>query len=174
MIQRAIHQEFLEFLGDHALGVEVHRQVWLGPVALHAQALEFFALDVDPTCGELSAFLAELNHVHVIFVAALGAILFFDLPFDRQTVAIPTGDIAGILTHHLLGPDNHVFQDLVQRVTDMQMAVRIGWAIMQGELLAGRFGAQLAVNIHVCPSGQPIRFAFWQSGTHREFSAWQV
>ena len=60
-VQRAVHQELLEFLGDHPLGVEIHREIGIVPVAGDAEALEFLALDVDPALGELPALLTEID-----------------------------------------------------------------------------------------------------------------
>jgi hypothetical protein len=85
-----------------ALGVEIHRQVGIGPVAGDAEALELLALDVDPAFGELAAFLAELDDVDLVLVQALGAVLLLDLPLDGQAVAVPAGDVARCLAHHLL------------------------------------------------------------------------
>ena len=139
MIQRAVHQELLELFRDHALCVEIHRQIRFIPIAVDAKALEFFTLHIDPVSGKLAALTAEFVDWNGVFVLALLAVLFFDLPLDRQTVAIPTWDVTGIKTHHLVGPHDHIFDRFVQRVTDVQIAVRIGRAIMQSKRLATFF-----------------------------------
>jgi hypothetical protein len=139
LVERAGHEELHELLGDHPLGVEVHRQVGVGPVAGDAEALELLALDVDPTPCEVTAFLAEVDHVDLVLVEPLGAVLLLDLPFDGQAVAVPAGDVAGVLPHHLLGADDHVLQDLVQRVPDVEVAVGVGRAVVEREALAPRF-----------------------------------
>ena len=119
----------------------VHRQIGVVPVARDAKALEFGALHINPAFGKAAAFLAEIDDVHIVFVQALGAVLLFDLPFNRQAVAIPTGHIARIFAHHLLAAHHHVFQNFVQRMADVQMAVRIGRAIVQREIGTPRFTA---------------------------------
>ena len=173
LIERAVHQEGHEFVGDHRFGVVIHREVGVGPVAGHAQALEFLALDIDPAFGEAAAFLAEGDDIHVILVQALGAVLFLDLPFDRQAVAIPSRHITGIAAHHLLAAHDHVFQDLVQRMADVQMPVGIGGAVMQGEGLARavcqrRLFAQPVIDADPRPARQPVRFALGQARAHRK------
>ena len=154
--------------------MKIHRQIGIGPVALHTQTLELFALNIDPTGGKFAAFLTEFNNRHVVLVAALGAVLLFDLPFNRQAMAVPSGDIAGVFAHHLLRAHNHIFQDFVERVADVQMPVRIRRAIVQGKGRAACFGPQLAVNVHFGPTVQPLGLALGQSGAHREIGAWQV
>ena len=119
----------------------VHRQIGVVPVARDAKALEFSALHINPAFSKAAAFLAEIDDVHIVFVQALGAVLLFDLPFNRQAVAIPTRHIACVFAHHLLAAHHHVFQNFVQRMADVQMAVRIGRAIVQREIGTPRFTA---------------------------------
>ena len=173
LIERAVHHELHELLGDHRLGVEIHGQIGIGPVAGDAQALELLPLDIDPAFGELAAFLAEGDGFHLVLVQALGAVLLLDLPFDRQAVAIPAGDIAGVLAHHLLGPHHHVLQDLVQRVADVQVAVGIGGAVVQREgrpFLSFRalLLAQAVIDADPFPARQPVGFALRQARAHRK------
>ena len=174
LIQSAIHQELLEFFGNHAFGVEIHGQVGIVPIARDAEPFELLTLHINPTLGKGPAFLAELDDVDRILVASFFAILLFDLPFDRQTVAVPARDIACVASHHLLAAYNHILQDLVQRVPDMQMPVGIGGAVMQREGLAPLFFAQTVVNPDFGPAFQPFRFTFGQTCAHREIGFWQV
>ena len=141
LIQRAVHQELLELFRNHALCVKIHRQIRFVPISVNAKALEFFTLHIHPVSSKLAALTAEFVDWNGIFVLALLAVLFFNLPLDRQTVAIPTRDVTGIKTHHLVGPHDHIFDRFIQRVTDVQIAVRIGWAIMQSKRLAPLFFA---------------------------------
>ena len=169
LIQSAGHQEFLEFFGDHTLGVEVHGQIGIIPRAGDAQTLEFFALDVDPALGEFAAFLTEVDDGNFVFVLALLAVLFLDLPFDGQTVAVPTGDIARLAAQHLLAADDKILEDLVQGVTDVQVTVRIRGAIVQDKGLATLgLVTQLLVDVHFLPAGQPFGLSLGQTGPHGE------
>ncbi len=174
LVERAVHEEFHELLSDHAFGVEVHRQVRLRPISSDTQPLEFIALDADPPLGKAAAFGAEFVDWHLVLVLTLFAVLFFDLPFDGQTVAIPTGDIARIAAHHLVTANDHVFDRFVQRVADMQMPVGIGRAVVQREGLAPLFLAQAVVNADLFPTGEPIRLAVGQACAHRKIGLGQV
>ena len=179
LVERSGHQEFLELLRDDPLGAKVHRQVGFVPCAGDAKALELVALDVDPAFGELAAFLTEIDNIDLVLVLALGAVLFLDLPFDGQAVAIPAGDVARIAAHHLLGPDHHVLEDLVERVTDMQVAVGVGRAVVERERfpLGGPLRgllAQAVIDAHLGPFFQPCRFAGGQARAHREIGLGQV
>ena len=139
--QAAVHQEFSDLCRDARLGIVGHRRIGVVPIAHDTKAFEFLALDVNPMVCELTAFLAELRNRNLILILAFGAVLLFDLPLDRQAVAIPTRYIIRVFTHHLLRSVDHIFQDLVQGVTDMEIAVRVWRAIMQNKRLAsfGRF-----------------------------------
>ena len=152
--------------------MEIHRQIGFVPSAGDAQPFEFLTLDIDPTFGKAAAFLAEIDNVDLVLVLALGAVSLFDLPFDGQAVAIPAGDIARVKARHLLGAHDHILEDLVQRMANVQMPVRIGGAIMQGEGLArsiaGLF-AQAVVNPDLFPAGKPARLALGQARAHRKF-----
>ena len=169
LVEAAVHQELHELVGDDGFGVVVHRQVGVGPVAGDAKALELGALDVDPAGGEGAAFAAEGDDIDVVLVQTLGAVLLFDLPLDRQAVAIPARHIAGVGTHHLLRADDHVLEDLVQRVADVQMAVGVGRAVVQGKGGAGRGAglvAQAVIDADPLPPGQPVRLALRQARAH--------
>ena len=83
--------------------------------------------------GKVPALLSKIDNRHFILVLALGSVLFLDLPFNGQAVTVPSRDINGIMTHHLLRPGNRIFQDLVQCVTDMQIAIGVRRTIMKNE-----------------------------------------
>ena len=71
------------------------------------------------------------------------AVLLLDLPLDRQAVAVPAGDVVGVVAGHLARAVDDVLVDLVQRGADMDVAVRVGRAVMQDELRPpSRRGAQ--------------------------------
>ncbi len=142
-IEQAVGGELHDLAGDLRLGIEAHGGIGMRPVALDAEPLELLALDVEPVLGEDPAFLAEFDDRHLVLVAALGAVLLLDLPFDRQAVAVPAGDVVGIMAERALGAHHDVLQDLVERVADMDVAVGIGRAVMQHE--AGAAGARLAL-----------------------------
>ena len=166
LIQAAVHQELHELVSDHRLGMIVHCEIRLFPLAGDAQALELITLHVDPAFGEFAAFLTEGHHIDVVLVQTLGAVLLFDLPFDRQAVAIPPRHIARITAHHLLTAHHHILKDFVQRVADVQMAVGIGRAIMQRKVLASGLFAQPVIDADLFPTGQPTRLTLRQAPAH--------
>ena len=147
----------------------IHRQIRVGPIARDAEALELLTLDIHPAFGKLAAFLAEIDDIHIVLIEPLGAVLLLDLPLDRQAVAIPAGHIARVMAHHLMRAHDHIFDRLVQRVADMQVAVGIGGAVMQREgRAASGFRAQLVVDPEAFPAGEPFGLAQRQACAHRE------
>ena len=174
LVERTVHHKGLEFLRDHALGVEIHRQIGLIPVARDPEPLEFFALDINPTACKIPTFLTEFNDIHGVLITALLAVLFLDLPLDGQTVAVPAGDVARIAALHLLRTDNHILKDFVQRVADVEVAVGIGRAVVQRKGLAARALAQLAIYVKRLPACQPLGLTLGQARTHRKIRFWQV
>ena len=128
--------DFQQLTSDTGFGFEIHGLVGLVEIALDAQALELLGLHIDPVLRPVAAFLTELDHRRRIFqiglLLALGAVvLFLDLPFDRQAVAIPARNVVGIKATHLERAGDHIFEDLVERVADMDVAIGIGRAVMQ-------------------------------------------
>ena len=173
-VQRAGHGNAEQFGDDARLRLVRHGGVGIVPVADHAQALELLALAVDPVGGELAAFAAELHRVDLVLVAAGSAVLLLDLPFDGQAVAVPARHIGRVPAHHLLGPDDHVLQDLVHRRAGVDVAVGIRRPVVQHELGAtGRILAQAAVQVGVLPAGQPVGLAARQVGLHGKVGARQ-
>jgi len=84
-------------------------------------------------------------------------------------VAVPAGDVVRIEPHHLARAHHEVFEDLVERVAHMQMAVGVGRAVMEdifGPPLCRR--AKLAIEVHRLPPRQPFRLGFGEAGAHRE------
>ncbi|CEG09334.1 hypothetical protein BN961_02759 [Afipia felis] len=139
------------------------------PVADHAETLEFLALDVDPFLRERPALLAEFVDRHRVLVLALGAVAFFDLPLDRQAVAVPARHVVGIVAEHLLALGHKVLEDLIERVADMDVAVGVGRPIMQHEFrtVLGLL-AQPLVQADLVPARQEVRLALRQARAHRE------
>ena len=174
LIERAVHQELHEFLGDHRLGMIIHGDIGVWPVAGDAQTLELLALDVDPALGELAALLTEFDDRHRVLVLALLAVLLFDFPLDWQAVAIPARHIAAVKTHHLMRADDHVLDGLVQRMANVQMAVCIGGAVVQDERLAAFLFAQTIIDADLLPAFQPCGLALGQACAHGEIGFGKV
>ena len=127
------------------------------------------------TLSQCVAFPAERHHrggiAKIRLGLALGAVvLFLDLPFDRQAVAVPARHVIGIEAQHLLALGHDVLEDLVERMPDMDVAVGVGRAVMQHEFRSpGGVLAQPVVEADLVPASQDFRLAFGQAGAHREF-----
>jgi hypothetical protein len=130
--------------------------------------------------GVGAAFAAESDHRvgmgEVGFRLALRPIiLLLDLPFDRQAVAVPAGNVVRILVEHLLRAGDEILEDLVQRVADVDVAVGVGRAVMQDELaLARARRAKLPVEIVLLPAGEDFRLLLRQAGAHRKVRLRQI
>ena len=120
-------------------------------------------LGVGPALG------AEIQDRDGVLVLVLAAVLFLDLPLDRQAVAVPAGDVVGVVTGHLAGAVDDVLVDLVQRGADMDVAVRVGRPVMQDEQRPPGGGrAQLAPQVHGIPPRQDRGFLLRQVAAHRK------
>ena len=174
-IERAVGGELHQFARDLRFRRIAHGGVGMIPVADDAEPLEFLALDVEPVARIGAALLAERDHRGRVAevglrLALLAVVLLLDLPFDRQAVAIPARHVVGVVAQHLLALGHEILQDLVQRRSDMDVAVGVGRAVMEHELgAAPRFLAQLPVEADLVPALEHFRLALRQPRAHREF-----
>ena len=115
------------------------------------------------------AFGAEFNSRDFVLVQLFLAILLLDLPFNGQAMAIPTGDIRRVFAQQRLRADNHIFQNMVQRVADMHVTIGIRRTIMQDELLAPTAAiAQFGIEIGRLPARQNARLFLRKASLHRK------
>ena len=155
--------EFHQFLGDDCFAFEAHRQVRIVPIAFNAETLELLALNINPVIGKFSAFLAELVDRNVVLILALGAILLFDLPFNRQTMAVPAGDVVALIAAHLHRAGDDVLQGLVERMADMDVAIRIGEVRHAGRTCSGLCPVrEVSCRFPVFPSAPGFQALFWE------------
>jgi hypothetical protein len=145
------------------LVAEGHGQVGIAPVAEHAEADEILLLPLHLFGREAAAQFARLVGGQVLAVG------LFDLVFDRQAVAVPARHIGRVEAGQGLGTDDHVLEDLVHRVADVDVAIGIGRAVVQHEAGApGGCGADLLVQLLFLPGCDPARLAAGQVAAHRE------
>ena len=163
-IEAAIHDIAADFAGDGRLGPVGHGGVIVVPVADYAEPLELLALGVDPERGELPANPAELQDRHRVLVLAARAVVLLDLPFDGQAMAVPAGDVVGIHAGHLPAAVDDILQDLVERMADMQVAVRVGRAVMQDEISPARAPPRAGGRTGPAPPSAPAPAARAQQG----------
>ena len=166
---------------DHALEgaqlvgfvAEVHGQVGVVPVAQHAQALEVLLL-----LGDLRRGVGAALGLH--FVAAqLAAKLFFHRVFNGQAVAVPAGHVLRVKAIEHARLVDHVFQNLVDGMAHVKLAVGVGRAVVQHEFgVAAARGAQALVQaaafFAAFPAGDPARLAFGQFAPHGKRRVGQV
>ena len=139
----------------------VHGLVRVIPVTQHTQALE-----VDHLLGNLLSGEGAALGLH--FVARqIAAMQLFDGVFDGQTVAVPARHVTCVKTFQLAALDDHVLQDLVDGVADVDLAVGIGRAVMQDEHGGtGAGSAQLLVDALVFPLLDPAWLTLGQIAAH--------
>ena len=174
-VQRSVGGKLHQLAGDLRLGKKIHRRIGMRPVALDAEPLEFLALYIEPVFGVGPAFLPKGNHrrrigkIRLCFVLR-SVVLFFDFPFDREAVAVPSRDIVRIVAEHLLAARDDILQNLIEGVPDMDIAIGVGRTVMQDEFVAAFRGrAELPVQIALFPASQDLRLALRQARTHGKF-----
>jgi hypothetical protein len=67
---------------------------------------------------------------------------------DRQSMAVPAWHVPHPLAASQLYATDDILQDLVERMSDMEVAIRIWWTIVQDEwLVGGPFAALPGIKI---------------------------
>jgi len=150
----------------------VHRQVGVVPVAEHAEPLELLLLDGDEFLRIVAALTAHFQLGHgVLFRAEV----LFHLQFNRQSVAVPPRYIRGMETFHPFALEDQILENLVEGVTDMDMAVGIGRAVVQYIEGFGRPGCfNLSVKVFFIPADKDFRLTLIQVGLHRKVGKRQI
>ena len=70
-------------------------------------------------------------------------------------MAIPTRHVDGVVSRHLFGFHNQIFENLIQCRADVDVPIRIGRAVMQDVLSFPLGGlAQRGIELHVLPNLQ--------------------
>ena len=119
----------------------------------HAEALELRALPLYERLRKIRALPAQLGYVELPLVFAQ---LLDDLVLYRQPVAVPARDIGGREAPHRLVAQYGVFQNLVERRSDVHVAVGEGRAVVQDEFRGAR--ARL-LNFFVQSGFLPVLYA---------------
>jgi hypothetical protein len=97
------------------------------------------------------------------------AVQFFDLDLDRHAVAVPARHIGRVEAGDGARLDDHVLEDLVDGVAQVDVAVGIRRAVVQHEHRAALGGlAHALVDFLVLPLLDPARLALGQVAAHRE------
>ena len=100
---------------------------------------------------------------------------FFDLVFNGQTVAVPTRHVDRVKAFELARLHDHVFENFVDRVADVDVAVGIGRAIVQHKLrLARACRTQFVMQLAIFPFFHPLGLALGQIAAHGEGGVGQI
>ena len=161
--------DFAEHAHGIRLGFEIHGQVGVVPIAQHAQTDEVFFLAGNLFGGIFAAQFAETRFGHVF------AVQLFHHHFDGQAVAVPARHIRRVETGLGFAADNDVFEDFVDGMTDVDVAVGIRRAVVQDEFRTA-FGdfAQFLIAFVLVPAFQPRRLALGEVAAHRKRAFEQV
>ena len=105
----------------------------------------------------------------------MGLHLFVHLVFDGEAVAIPAGPVRAIEAGHLPALDDDVFEDLVEGVPQMDVAVGVRRAVVEDEPGASpALAAELGVEAGFGPALQHQRLPPGQVGLHGKIALGQV
>ncbi len=154
------------------LVLRIHRHVGPVPVAEHAESLEIPPLQVELLLRIVATGGAKSPCVQLL---ADTPVLLLHLHLDRQAMAVPARHVGGVVAIQRARLDHQILQDLVHGMAQVNRAIGIRRAVMQGKARpALRDLAQLAVDVVVLPPLEHLRFASCQIGFHREIRAWEV
>ena len=94
---------------------------------------------------------------------------------NGQAMAVPARDVLRIKARELPAFDDHVFEHFVERVPNVQLAIGVGWTVVEHkEWGTGSGQAKLLINAVTRPLLGPSRLALGQVPTHGKRGVWQV
>ena len=100
---------------------------------------------------------------------AIASEVFGDLVLDGQAVAVPAGDVGGVVALEREVAGDEVLEHLVEEVPHVDVAVGVRRAVVQDEFRAVcGGGADLLVQLVFLPFRDPAGFAFRQVAAHRK------
>ena len=133
------------------------------PISQHAQALKVLFLPLD-LLGSISPAQAL-----GLFDRQVFAVQLFDFALDRHAVAVPARHVRGVKTRQHFALDDDVLENLIDRVPEVNITVRIRRAIVQDEFRSPlRSGADCFVHLFLLPLAHPVRLALGKIAAHRE------
>ncbi len=157
---------------DLRLEGEVHGEIGPLPVSQDAEPLEVGALAVHLLGGIFPAGDPKLGRADL--VAGL-ALLLLHLELDGQAVTVPARHVGGVQPIEGAGLHDDVLEHLVDRVTDVDLAVGVGRPVVEDETLGPRPRlADQAIEVHGLPGREHRGLALGQVGFHREARVGEV
>ena len=118
-------------------GLVIHGQVRRIPISQHSQPLKIGLLSGYLFLRVFAASIAKRARIHPY---AYLADLLLHLVFNGQPMAVPAGHIRAIQPIEAVRLDDNVFQDFIDGMPEMDVAVGIGWTVMQ-DILPSAFPA---------------------------------
>ena len=100
-----------------------------------------------------------------------------DFVLNRHTVAVPARYVRRIKARHRARFNDDILQNLIDRVTNVNVTVGIRRAVVQNKfrtVLLSRHLADFLVAFLFLPLSNPLRFAFGQITTHRKWRVQQI
>ena len=172
-LQSAINVAFFHELGEHANFIgfifERHRRVRIVPIAQHAEPNKILFLPLDLfRCVRARESLRFLD-------GNILAVGFLDLDFDRHAVAVPARRIGRVEARQRFAFDDDVFEDFVDRVAKVNIAVGVGRPVVQNKFRPAfaRF-ANALIQLIGLPRCDPAGLALGQIALHRERRIGQI
>ncbi len=163
LIQVAVFVNVAERAHDIGLGAVIHGQVGVIPIAQHAETDEILFLPFHLLCRIGAAQFAELGRRDIL------AVQFLHHQLDRQAVTVPARHVRRIEAVQRLRLDDDVFQYLVDRMTDVNVAIGIRRAVVQDEFFRALTRlADTLIELFFLPLLQPLRLALGKVAAHGE------
>ena len=170
LVDVALVRHFAENFQFLRFQMRIEGDIAMCEIADNAHTDEVFLLDLDPFLRVSETLLAEFQRGHVRAIFA--GVLEYGV-FDRQAMGIPARYIDGFIASHMVVSDDDILQCLIQRMTDVDLAVCIRRAIVQYEgrcaFLFSLFDS-LFIQMILLPEFYEARFLFRKVAAHREFS----
>ena len=161
--------DFSEGADDAGFGLGAHGFVGVVPFAEDAHADEVGFLAGDLLFGEGAALRAEVG------LSAPGAAGFFHLVFNGEAVAVPAGEVGGVVSGEGFGADDEVLEAFVDGVSDVDVAVGVGGSVVEDEEGPGFGGASdFGVELIALPLREHFGLAAREVAAHREGGPGQV
>jgi len=163
-LEMALADDLTEGTQNIGLGLRVHCQIRVLPVAQHTQALEVLALPGNLLAREIPTGIAKMRWCHGITGLADGLL---HLVFNGQTVTVPTRHIDRVIAIETAGLDDNILENFVNGMADMNIAIGVGGAVMQDvALAAAAAGTQSLIHALTAPAGQAFGLAFGKTRAH--------
>ena len=90
-------------------------------------------------------------------------------------MGIPAGNVGGLKAGHILVADDHILQDLIERRTDMDIAIGVGRAIVKDKAGLLRIVLhELVISAYLILPVEQLRLPLGKAGPHGEIRLRQM